>query len=421
MVKVRTVPSDERSEANHRAESRAADTTPTERHAGRREDGGARLPAARVLALPLAPGETAGCVIERLILHQTAQDQPAPLLAAAPAHLDAASAAWFAAYVSEAERRADWHARLAQPDGEISRLCAALFQTPEDFVVASRTLATCLHSQMRARRQIAPGDFVALIYRTPAGRAAALLKLDPDEHRLVRRFAGPPERRHVRIHLAKGLLPDARALQKCALLSPRLVSPRPPDDGAGIEREGFPAQPFTIRLLDTQAGPRSEGVAAFFYRGFLGAELLPSARRVTRCFLTVTEHWLGAHLAEVGIDEVLRFYAARRSALTRGHIDLDRYAREALPQRSELAASLVGAVTQALADLGMRAPFPPLPVDATVAAPVLRAVTLILDGNARLTVPAEGFARLVREVTRRPDGTIRLVIETLTLSEGGYL
>lgn len=348
------------------------------------------------------------CVIERLILHQTDQEQPGPLLVAAPARLDAPGAAWFAAYVAEAERRADWHARLADPEGEMSRTCAALLDTPEAFVLASQALARRLHTQMRARpRQIARGDFVALVYRRGGERAIALLKLDPDQHRFARRFEGPPGGRRVRIQVAAGLLPDARALQKCAL-----IAPAPPDDAL------IDGAPFAIRLLDTQAGPRSEGVAAYFYRGFLGAELLPSARRLTRCFLAATETWLGAHAASLPLTEVLAFYQARRHALAGTQIDVAAFAREALPTRPALVPNLIAALSQACAAWGMREAVMAIPVDPAIAAPLVRTVTLVLDGNARLTVPVEAFSQLVKSVARGADGKVRLVLETLTLSEG---
>lgn len=362
------------------------------------------------------PRDVAPYHIERLILHQTDHEQEEPLLVEAPAFLDDVSRAWFTAYLAEAERRAEWQARFADPVGEVSRLCADLLGTSDAFVRASRELAVRLHAQMRARpRQIARGDFVALAFRSPAGRAAAILKLDPDERRLVRRFEGAPGARRVRIQMAAGLLPDARALQKCALLVPTTPA------GAQSQTEAEPS--FTIRLLDVQAGPRSQGVAAFFYRGFLGAELLPSPRRLTRCFLAATEAWLAAHAAALSVDEEMAFYAARREALRWNEIELARFALSALPTRSALVPSLVAALSGALAiwgePLAAGATGPILRVDPGVAGPVVRAVTLLLDGNARFVVPADIYARLVRSVTRGPDGKTRIVIETLTFREGG--
>ena len=147
-------------------------------------------------------------------------------------------------------------------------------------------------------RTIAPGDFVALIY--PRGdepdRQIALLKLDPD-HRLVRTFASRDGRLRVSISAAENLLPDSARLQKCALLT----CPTPGDD-------------FEVTLLDTQAGPRAEGIAAFFYRGFLATELAPSARRRTREFLRCSDLWLADHQEEFTPPQVTTFYEARRVA-----------------------------------------------------------------------------------------------------------
>jgi hypothetical protein len=348
--------------------------------------------------------ETGGEVrIERLILHHLDHRTNTRQLVEEPATLDEQSAAFFAAHISAATARADWRAHFAEPDGEVATLCRQLL-APATFVAASQALAQRLYDQMRPR-QIAPGDFVAIVYTLSGAQAArpqiALLKLDPDS-RLARTFSHAHGHLRVSIRAASNLLPPANALQKCALLR------EAPSDTAPTD--------FAVTLLDTQAGLRSEGVAAFFYRGFLGVALALSARRRTRLFLSATETWLDAHRAALTPTALFAFYGARRAALGEETIALATFAQAALPTQPDLRADLRATLVAAL----FPSPEPPAPsftVDRATADPVVRTVTLELDGGARLKIPAEQFEALVRVDPRRVDARLRLVIETLTLKE----
>jgi hypothetical protein len=332
-----------------------------------------------------------------------------------PATLDEQSATFFTAHITAAMARADWRAHFAEPAGEVATLCHQLL-TPEGFVAASQALAQRLYAQMRPRK-IAPGDFVAIVYTltqedgaqhdgTPDARPQiALLKLDLDS-RLARTFSHAGGRLRVSIRAAGNLLPPADALQKCALLR---------EETGGDASEAADGE-FAVMLLDTQAGPRSEGVAAFFYRGFLSVTLAPSARRRTRIFLSATETWLDAHRAALTPTALFAFYRARREALRGEIVTLAPFAQAALPTQPALRPHLLAALVAAL----FPSPEPPAPsfaVDRAIADPVVRTVTLELDGGARLKIPAEQFEALVRVDPRRVDARLRLVIETLTLKE----
>jgi hypothetical protein len=204
-------------------------------------------------ATPLPPLSSAegrggsGVHIERLILHHLDHRVGALRLVEELATLDEQPAAFFAAHIAAARARADWRARFAEPAREVAALCRQLL-LPGEFVGASRALAQRLYVQMRPR-QIAPGDFIAIVYtlRPPDdsqeaadGRPQiALFKLEPDS-RLARTSSHAGGRLRVSIHTAGNLLSQAEALQKCALLR--------------LEAEGD----FAVTLLDTQAGPRSE-------------------------------------------------------------------------------------------------------------------------------------------------------------------
>lgn len=360
---------------------------------------------ARVESSPIASAPT--IAIERLILHHLDNRMPEPLLVDVEVALDHAVHELFARYIAQAQQNADWQARflVEQPlEPAMPDLCARLVRESAAFVEVSQEMARRLFAQMRQRpNQINSGDFVVAIYTAPGSSSAciALFKLDPDE-RLVRNFSTERGRRMVRISLAGNLMPETvRQKQKCALITPT-------DDGAD----------FSVALLDTLANIRSEGVAVFFYRGFLATQILPSARRRTRQFLRATDDWLANHNAELSPRALLQVYEARRAALAGDLLDLPDFALAALPERGDLAADLLASITQTIFDAEFEPHQTRFTVDRATADPVVNYVTLDLDGGARLSIPAERFAAMARIDGQRVGGKIRLTIETLTLKEG---
>src|SRR5258705_3469728 len=209
---------------------------------------------------------------------------------------------------------------------------------------------------------IAAGDFVADVYGRGGEaeqRRVALLKLDPDR-RLVRTFTTHGGRTRVPISANGNLLPDTARLQKCALLVPATSG-----------------DTFDITLLDTQAGPRTEGVAAFFYRGFLAAELHPSARRCTRDFLRCTDAWLSTRRDDLTPADETAFYEARRDALCAEELDLAAFAAAALPRHPALRNELTDEAASVLLAAGQEAlPSATLTLDPSGAGPVVGWIVL---------------------------------------------
>lgn len=345
--------------------------------------------------------------IERLILHELDTVRGHKRLVDEEVELDEQSASYFAGHIAAAAKRADWRARFAGGANGVPALCDLLLAESADFVAASRALAERLYAQMATRRkQIAPGDFVVIVYSAEGEheddhRHIALLKLDPDR-RLARQYDRHAGRTRVRIAAAENLLPDAARLQKCALID------MAPSCGE-----------YRVTLLDTQAGPTSDGVAAFFYRGFLDAELEPSARRRTRIFLAASEAWLGQGRERLTPAETLAFYAARRRALAGERVALDAFAADALPDKPDLADDLARTLRDALFGEGAHAETDSFAVDRATADPVVQYVTLELDGGARLRVDAARFDELVRVAPDRRGGKVHLTVESLTLKEVG--
>lgn len=170
---------------------------------------------------------------------------------------------------------ASQYARVAQfakeEDGGLKEgvgtICRKLLAGRLDFVPASQELAKLLHKVVQGNKSFAEGDLVVCRYKTVEGKDAggrlALLKIKPVpvfEHDFREDESGTPY-----ITLVKtGAMPTTQEeLQKCAFVRP--LEPRPVD--------------FDMLLLDRQ-GDEGE-VAQFFFRSFLGAELLLDSRQGT--------------------------------------------------------------------------------------------------------------------------------------------
>jgi nucleoid associated protein NdpA len=356
--------------------------------------------------------------IERLILHHLDHRAGRCELVDDEAVLDEESARFFTGHLVSASERADWRARFREGEGDLPDHLTALLGDSARFVAASRALAQRLYDFMKLRAgQIVPGDFVVIAYTAGEDRHVALLKMDPDEQRLTRAFQHVSGRVRVSISRAANLLPETRGLQKCALISTRA--------------SGNGGRHFTVRLLDTQAGPKSDGVAAFFYRDFLAATLAASARRQTRLFLSESNAWLQVQATTFSPRDLLAFYAARREALSGERVDLRAFAARALPARRAEADALVTRLTSALFALDAldgtdgvdggseeMGDHPFFPVDRAVARKYVEKVTIELDGGARLSVPAARFDSLVRVLDDRDaEGKARLALTSMIFRE----
>jgi hypothetical protein len=350
-----------------------------------------------------AAGASGRICIERVIVHELNNRTRKKRIADSELQLDEESEGYFVGYIRDTANHADWHAVFDDCRGEVASHCHQLLVGSPQFIQASQGLAHALYKQMVLRpNNIDPGDFAAVIYTAEdvPGRHIALLKLRP-ERRLGLEFQTVEGQTSVATKAAENLLPEFDRLQKCALLTLRDLH-----------------TDYDLTLFDAQAGPQSEGVAAFFYRGFLTTELVPSARRRTRLFLTTTETWMSSRLDSLSPQQVLAFYAARRSVLASDVVDLGIFAGQAIPHSVDMQASLVQALRQALFrhdDTLDRSQFV---VDRATADPLVRTVTLELDGGARLKVDARLFDGLVHVTERRTgEQKFQLVLESLTLRE----
>ena len=322
----------------------------------RRQPRRALAPSAPVAAQPTPV--TLAITIERLILHHLDNRTGDLLLVEAELALDDAIRALFASYIAEAHQNADWQARFSADESAtptMPDLCAQLLREPAAFVAISQTMARRLFDQMRQRpNQINPGDFVVAIYSAPTLPTACIALFKRD--------------------------PDERLVRDFSLVHGRRLA--------------------RIALADN---------------------LLPQTVRLKqKCALITpaTDDWLAAHGAALPPRALMDFYAARRASLAGETLDLPAFALAALPTDGALAADLLAWLVSQIFDAEFEPQQTRFMVDRATADPVVRYVTLELDGGARLRIPAERFAEMARVDGQRVGGKIRLTIETLTLKEG---
>ena len=331
----------------------------------------------------------------------------------------------FADHIRKVIEESQWDACFVEEDGSIADQCRQLLgATEEEFLFASKLLAKRLYDSMmerRVRKTITRGDFVAAIYRHDEEelRRIAIFKLDM-ETRQVRAVDHTDEKTHIEIREDDGVLPTPkdRKFTKAALLTPINVT----------NKDGTVSVRFQIRLLDEQAGPRSHGVAFFFYEGFLDATLMPNSRRHTHEFLRVTDEFISQQDGAITQDGTIssedreRFYDARREALSAAllnsddpQVNIDQFVEAALPNHPGLQDQLASDLARTV--LPISTSFESVPrhfsIDAGVARPFVHKVTLVLDRGVRLVFPSlDAYKKMVEFDKDDHENMHRIVIKT---------
>lgn len=347
--------------------------------------------------------------IERLIIHGLDHVAKNKDLVDVVADLTDDDREFFAGHIATGNEKSEWDAHFADPSGEVPSWCKLLLGTEEEFIAASRALANHLYGVMTTRR-ISRGDLVAIVYTEgddPVHRIA-LLKLDLDR-RHVRDFDHSGKKTKVDIKVAHNILPEHRKLAKCALICPT----------GNLDNDETTIEKFAIKLLDNQAGPRTQEVATFFYKAFLRAVLLPNSKRRTREFAKACEDWIGKHSNEVSSDDFQSFWRAARSAMDSSVIDISSFVPDALPNHEELheefREKLISAVVSpSVVSENVKFGFH---VNKTVARPIVQRVIYEIDGGIQIIGPADLIEQIVHIEQQSFDKKHRIVIETVTLKE----
>lgn len=353
--------------------------------------------------------------IERLIIHLTDHKKKQWEFADTLANFDPGRDL-FAEHIKKVIAESIWDARFVDEDGRIPTLCNQLLGTDDEFVESSQQLAQSLFDTMTMRGgNISRGNFVAAVYRQDDEkvRRVAIFKLDPESRQAVNvnRSAGQT---HIDIVENDNIIPkpeDAGRLAKCALLTP-------------VDRTSASgAQRFHIRLMDAQAGPRSLPVAAFFFRDFLKADLLPNARRQTQDFWRAASRWVDEHEPQLSASDKQVFYEARRKALSsglaEGSLDLETFVQDALPKHADLQDGLLSVLRRSVFPapefVTMSASL--VSVDQHVAQPLVDRVVFEFDRGVKLFIPDAEFRNNIRIESIPGQNKYLFIIETHTYRE----
>jgi hypothetical protein len=180
-------------------------------------------------------------------------------------------------------------------DAVVKVSCARVFERASRFIAGSRKMAEALFAPMRQNRTISPGDLAvclcsaenALDQFVRNGQFIGIFKMDlTSAFTHIIRKSG--DEIAIQIRPQGNVLPSPKQrLQKCVLIRPSQ------------------ADQYDMIILDNQIAHLHDaaGVANFFSRTFLQAELWLSDRDKTRLFRSLTAQWIKQHYDELSPDQ----------------------------------------------------------------------------------------------------------------------
>jgi nucleoid-associated protein YejK len=201
-------------------------------------------------------------------------------------------------------------------------LCDDLLRSDDNFIGASRNIATHLFEVVKKNLNIVPGDVVFTTYSIGASGAQhlAILKMEPHEG-----IVGKPEEMPgggVRIVLRReaDVLP-VNDLQKCAFIVP----------------ENIRTDRNHLTVLDLQNARRGamQMVAGFFSKDFLQCQLGLSSAEQTTAFITAALDFKGSKQAAWENEKGQQFVASAMAVLENNRIDVEEFAQSVIESDEE--------------------------------------------------------------------------------------
>ena len=213
---------------------------------------------------------------------------------------------------------------FSSDDAIVKVSCARVFERASRFIASSRKLAEALFTPMRQTRSISPGDLAVCLCSAEdaagkfvrSGPFIGVFKMDlTSAFTHIIRKSG--EEIAIQIKPQGNVLPSPKQrLQKCVFIRPSR------------------ADQYDMIILDNQIAHLhdSAGVANFFSRTFLQAELWQSDRDKTRLFRSLTAQWIKDHYDELSPDQADTVTkGARQAILSDAPVHLREFAHVLIP------------------------------------------------------------------------------------------
>lgn len=213
---------------------------------------------------------------------------------------------------------------FSRTDAVVKTSSDRVFERANRFIASSKRMAEALFTPMRQTRSISPGDLAVCLCSAENadsqfvtnGQFIGIFKMDlTSAFTHVIRKSG--DEVTIQIKAQENVLPSPKQrLQKCVFIRPSQ------------------ADQYDMIILDNQIAHLHDaaGVANFFSRTFLQAELWQSNRDKTRMFRSLTAQWIKQHYDEFLPDQADTLTnGARQVILSDAPVNLHEFANVLIP------------------------------------------------------------------------------------------
>lgn len=279
--------------------------------------------------------------------------------------------------------------------------CWHMLVTPSAFVLQSTELAKMLNGLMEENHRISKGDLLVAIARDSAGPFVALLKLEK-----ILQF----EPDYV--------APGADGTWELSIRrNDNAVSPETKPQKCAVIREPIADRGYHVQLHDEQINKRRD-IAQFFYRDFLGCELLPTPAQRTLAFCNEAEAWRRKYAPQLNRQGIVSFTRAFQQHLNAESVDFEAFAADALKgsNNQELSKPGLASLLQAKVFPDIEEARPPFfEPDRDTATKLLSAMNFTLGGGIKLSGPTDQLLGVIDNTDTDGDGRLRLLLKTAAM------
>lgn len=251
------------------------------------------------------------------------------------------------------------------------------------FVPRSRELATALYNIMTKKKTISSGDLLIIVAHDCNGPLLAIFKTELNheyERKYNIRHDGTSQ---VILSPNDNVVPsEHRPPQKCAFIHQTRTD-------------------YDVKLADNQVGMRDD-IAKFFYRDFLGCELLKTSAARTLTFCRAVENWREQHAVYLPQQGLVSFTKALDEQLKSSPLFFESFAERALRGSQNPELSVASFAEFLVHQVFPKAPFPPpefFEPDLDTANKLLQNINLTVMEDIQITGPSEKLISIIESIS----------------------
>lgn len=330
--------------------------------------------------------QMAGLNIEHAIMHYLDPEKKSLVLVDNEIDLNLPTKEFLCRLINTSLDNADAYAVDITGTSPTLLACRDMLATCTAFVPRSRELAEALYNVMTRNKNISSGDLLAIAAHNSNGPLLAIFKTDLN-HEYERKYETRPDGTSQVILIPNdNVVPSER---------------RPPQKCAFIRQD---RADFDVLLADNQIGLK-EAVAKFFYRDFLGCELLTTPAARTLNFCRAVERWRREHEAYLPHQGIVSFTKALHEQLQSSPLYFKAFAESALLGSQNSGLSSASLADTLAAKVFQDIPHPPRPEsfesDPDIAKKLIGTIHLSLMGDIQISGPSEMLLGMIENITEQ--------------------